>query len=106
MIDRLLENPGPFWHELSTIVHSQEDDGMRLLLGFEFEGDALVRDCYVAFFILPAVLAVTRAQEVLAGYMGWQFDCLVEPGELLLELWARGAGLRDDEYRATVLADE
>ncbi len=38
MIDLALSNPGPFWHQLSAIVHSQEDMGIRLLLSLESSG--------------------------------------------------------------------
>ena len=106
MIDLALESPGPFWHELSAIVHSQEGMGIRLLLGLESTEPSAQRDRNIAFHALPAVLVATRIQPLVASYMAWDFSDLKEPEDLLIELWARGSGHLDSQYRDLLTSED
>lgn len=86
-------------HELSTVVHAQEDQGLRLTLGLIGGAENPHKDTTAAVYILPA-LGAADAVKRLGAYTGWDFSSLDEPTQRTVELWAHGAGLADDQYRA------
>lgn len=105
MIDRALDSPGPIWNGLSAIVHNQEDMGFRLVFGLESAGVSPHRDSYIALQVLPALLAFVYARKRLEAYTSWDFMGLGEVEGMLLELWAHGSGIHDDEYRRVAEAE-
>jgi len=105
MIDHALEHPprGLIYHTLSTVVQSQEHEGLRIVLGLGEEEAPAQRTAHVAVNVLPSIVVITKAYRLIADYTGWVFDPdLGHTADLVLQQWAAGSGLADDYYRHQV----
>jgi hypothetical protein len=54
---------------------------------------------YLALYCFTGLLTFTEACQRLAVYTGWDLSDANEARDLVLELWAHGAGMADDHYR-------
>jgi len=99
-IDELLQqNDGSIYHILSTMVHSHEDEGFRLLLGLAHDEGNPHQGQQIALYVLPAILALVEACKRLDTYTGWDISDHDSTNELVLGFSAHGAGFADDHYR-------
>lgn len=100
MIDEILQrNHNSTYHYLSGYVHSQEDEGSRLAMGLANGDGNPHQGMYLAINCFAGLLTFTEACQRLAAYTGWNLSDTHEARDLVLELWARGAGIADDHYR-------
>lgn len=95
---------GELWNQLSGIVHLKEDEGWRLMLGLGGDHDNPHVDMYVALPTAGALIGISSVVDRLGAYTGWDLSPAMQTHEVLLNLWADGSGMRDDEHRAAVLA--
>lgn len=105
----LQQEGGVTWHLLSQFIHPLDDDGWRLVLGPSARTERVQRDALVSQMALNGLLAVRQAREALGWYTGWDLNRLANAESGLLELWAHGAGMRNDVYEAALdqaLADD
>jgi hypothetical protein len=100
MIDEVLQREhSSTYHYLSGYVHSQEDKGWRLAMGLaDGEGNPH-QGMYLALHCFAGLLTFTEACQRLSVFTGWDLSDADEARDLVLELWARGAGMADDHYR-------
>jgi hypothetical protein len=94
------QSDGRTWHLLSQFTHPLDDDGLRIVLGPSARTKRVQRDALVTQMALSAVLSAIRAREALSWYTGWDLAALKKIEDPLLELWAYGAGMRNDLYDA------
>jgi hypothetical protein len=100
MIDEILQREhNSTYHYLSGYVHSQEDEGSRLVMGLADGEGSPHQGMYLAVHCFAGLLTFTEACQRLAVYTGWDLSGAHEARDLVLELWAHGAGMADDHYR-------
>jgi hypothetical protein len=100
MIDEILQQEHrSTYHHLSTYVHSQEDEGWRLVMGLADGEGTAHQSMHLALHCFAGLLTFIEACQRLATYTGWDLSNTYEARDLVLELWVRGAGMADDYYR-------
>jgi hypothetical protein len=107
MVDILMEQTdGSTYHGLSRIVHSQEDEGFRLMLGLNDPAEAHPqRDRLMALNSLPAIVGLLEATKRVAWYTGWDLSAGNEVEADVVELWAMASGFYDKAYEAAIEAE-
>ncbi|MDO8731452.1 MAG: hypothetical protein Q7L55_02615 [Actinomycetota bacterium] len=92
------------WNVLSGVVHSKEDEGLRLLLGHSPGLENPHRDSYIALHCFGAVIGVTTFAQQLNSYTGWNLKPAIDGTNFILSVWADGCGLNDAKHRAAEIA--
>lgn len=107
IVDLLLDRQdGAVYHGLSKIVHSQEDEGFRLMLGLADNSPAHPqRDRMIAMNLVAPLVALTEATNRLGKYTGWDLSAVVETQSGLLDLWSLASGFHDAQYEEQIEAE-
>jgi len=104
IVDLLVgQQDGAMYHGLSKIVHSQEDEGFRLMLGLADNSPTHPqRDRFIAMNLVPFVVALSEATRRLATYTGCGLSAVADAEPLVLGLWSLASGFRDAKYEAQI----
>lgn len=107
IVDLLMEQTdGSTYHGLSRIVHSQEDEGFRLMFGLNEPAEAHPqRDRMMALNTLPAIISLLEATKRVAWYTGWDLSAVDEVEADVLAMWAAASGLYDEAFEAAIEAE-
>lgn len=95
---------GESWHFLSTVVHTQDDSGFRLMTGLDgFENPHA--DSIMAIRLFDVLVGFERCIEALSAYTTWDLQPVNDAIAQILPIWHAAGGARDDKIRLGVEAE-
>lgn len=95
---------GESWHFLSTVVHTQDDSGFRLMTGLD-GFDNPHADSIMAIRLFGVLVGFERCIEALSAYTTWDLQSVNDTIAQILPIWHAAGGGRDDKIRLGVEAE-